>query len=83
MSDVNKGHNVDYRGLQSGGIPFAERPTCSIQEACLAAGFGKSKMYELIDEGTIQTVKIGRRRLVRIPSLLALLATGHGAPAHH
>lgn len=56
-------------------IPFLERPTCSIAEACSAAGFGRTKMYELIDDGAVKAVKIGRRRLVQVPSLLRLL--GH------
>lgn len=55
-------------------VPFSERPTCSIAEACQAAGFGRTKLYELMDEGQVQTVKIGRRRLVCVPSLLALLS---------
>jgi excisionase family DNA binding protein len=68
-----------YAGLQK-GIPFQERPTCSIGEACFAAGFGRTKLYELIDAGTIETTKVGRRRLVRVPSLLAFL--NHNA-SHH
>lgn len=66
-------------GKRAGGtdaqklIPFAERLTCSIAEACCAAGVGRTKLYELIDEGAIQTTKIGRRRLVRVPSLVRLL----------
>jgi len=32
-------------------IPFCERPTCSINEACRAVGFGRTKLYDLIDEG--------------------------------
>jgi excisionase family DNA binding protein len=51
-----------------GGALFAERPTCSIAEACQAVGFGRTKLYELMDEGHIQTVRIGRHRLVRVPS---------------
>jgi excisionase family DNA binding protein len=54
-------------------IPFAQRPTCSIAEACSAAGFGRTKLYELIDGGAVKAVKIGRRRLVQVPSLLKLL----------
>jgi len=54
-------------------VPFNERPTCSIAEACAAAGFGRTKLYELLDEGSVSTIKIGRRRLVRISSLLAFL----------
>jgi predicted DNA-binding transcriptional regulator AlpA len=45
-------------------VPFSERPTCLIAEACQAAGFGRTKLYELMDEGQVQTVKIGQRRLV-------------------
>ena len=54
-------------------IPFAQRPTCTIKEACNAAGLGRTKLYELIGGGALETTTIGRRRLVRIPSLLKLL----------
>ena len=54
----------------SRSIHFADRPTCLIAEACQAIGFGRTKLYELMDEGLVQTVKIGRRRLIRISSLL-------------
>lgn len=54
-------------------VPFQERPTCSIAEACAAAGFGRTKLYELLDEGAVSTIKVGRRRLVRVNSLLAFL----------
>lgn len=55
-------------------IRFEERPTCTVSEACSAAGFGRTKLYELIDGGAVESVLIGRRRLVRVPSLLRLLA---------
>ena len=54
-------------------IPFAQRPTCTISEACEATGLGRSKLYELISEGRLDTTRIGRRRLVRVPSLLRLV----------
>jgi len=54
-------------------IPFVERPTCTIAEACEATGLGRSKLYELIGEGQIDTTTVGRRRLVRVPSLLRLV----------
>lgn len=56
-------------------IPFQERPTCTVTEACDAVGLGKTKFYELLGKGAVETVWIGRRRLVRVPSLLRLL--GH------
>ena len=54
-------------------IPFAERPTCTIAEACRATGLGRSKLYELIGAGHLDTARIGRRRLVRVSSLLRLV----------
>ena len=53
--------------------PFMQRPTCTIAEACDAVGLGRTKLYELIGGGEIDTMTIGRRRLVRVPSLLKLL----------
>ena len=44
-------------------IPFAQRPTCTISEACEAIGLGRSKLYELIGDGQLETARIGRRRL--------------------
>lgn len=55
-------------------IPFAQRLTCTIGEACEATGLGRTKLYELIGEGCLDTTTIGRRRLVSVHSLLALLA---------
>jgi excisionase family DNA binding protein len=54
-------------------IPFMQRPTCTIKEACNAAGMGRTKFYELIKSGEIKTVAVGRRRLVQVPSLLKFL----------
>jgi len=55
-------------------IRFEERPTCTIKEACTAVGLGKTKFYELIGGGAVESVKVGRRRLVRVPSLLKYLS---------
>lgn len=54
-------------------IPFEQRPTCTISEACEATGIGRSKLYELMGAGQLDTTWIGRRRLVRVPSLLRLV----------
>lgn len=73
MTDRKLDTEINYSGLQK-PIPFSERPTCSVAEACSMVGLGRTKFYELIDDGTVETTKIGRRRLVRVPSLLQLLA---------
>jgi excisionase family DNA binding protein len=54
-------------------IPFDQRPTCTIPEACQAIGLGRTKLYELIGRGKLRTTTIGRRRLVVVPSLLSLV----------
>jgi excisionase family DNA binding protein len=57
-------------------IPFGERLTCTIAEACAATGLGRTKLYELIGDGRVDTATIGRRRLVKVRSLQRLLAVG-------
>lgn len=39
-----------------------------------ATGLGKTKIYELINEGKLRTVKIGRRTLVTTDSIRALVS---------
>ena len=48
----------------------------SINETARALGVGRTKIYELINAGRLETVKIGRRTLVRTDSIRAL--TGEG-----
>lgn len=45
---------------------------CSIPDAAAALGLGRSKIYELIGEGRLETISIGRRRLVRVESVKSL-----------
>jgi excisionase family DNA binding protein len=54
-------------------IPFRERLTCTVPEACDATGLGRSKIYEEIGAGRIQTAKIGKRTLIVVSSLLTLV----------
>jgi len=56
-----------------GAVPFAQRLACTVAEACEATGLGRTKLYELIGEGKLRTTTIGRRRLVMVHSLCALL----------
>jgi hypothetical protein len=32
-------------------IPFCERPTCTIAEACAASGLGRTKIYQTMADG--------------------------------
>ena len=45
---------------------------CSIPDAAKALSLGRSKIYQLIDEGRLEAVNIGRRRLIRTASVRAL-----------
>lgn len=54
------------------------RLTCSVREACEETGIGKTKMHELISGGALESVKVGRRRLVKVSSLLRLVDLGNG-----
>jgi excisionase family DNA binding protein len=54
-----------------------ERYLLSIDKAAEALSIGRSKTYELINEGKLLTVTIGRRRLVRADSVRAIV---HGEP---
>ena len=46
-----------------------------VDDACEVTGLGRTKLYELIGAGRIVTTTIGRRLLVVVRSLLALLDT--------
>lgn len=50
-----------------------EPVTVTIDGAKKATGLGTTKLYELIAEGKLKTVKIGRRTLVKTESIRALV----------
>jgi excisionase family DNA binding protein len=54
-------------------VPFSERTSCTILEACSATGLSRSKLYEEIAAGRIKTAKVGGRSLVVVASLLSLI----------
>lgn len=54
-------------------IPFSQRLSCTIDEACEATSLGRTKLYELIGAGQLATITVGRRRLVIVRGLLSLL----------
>ena len=60
------------------------RLSYSPAEAAEVLGISRSRLYQLLDDGTIASLKLGRRRLVRHEALVALLerleeATGRDA----
>lgn len=51
--------------------PLAVRP----EMAARMIGVSRSTIYELLDEGLLESIKIGRARLILVASLRALLAS--------
>lgn len=45
----------------------------SITDAARMLGIGRTKTYDLITEGLLETVSIGSRRLVKVASITALV----------
>lgn len=43
--------------------------TISISQTALALSLGRTSIYALINEGRLETLKVGRRRLVKTESL--------------
>ncbi|MGL3107196.1 helix-turn-helix domain-containing protein [Bradyrhizobium sp. BR 1432] len=72
---------ADPRPSHQRKISFAERLTCTIDEACQATGLGRTKLYELIGAGKLDTRSVGRRRLVLVSSLQALLEVNCPSPS--
>jgi len=47
--------------------------TVTVAGARAVLGLGTTKLYELISEGKLQTIKVGRRTLVKTDSIRALV----------
>ena len=54
-------------------VPFAERTTCTVEEAIRAVPISRSKLYDLIRKGIVEKIKIGAMSRIVIRSL-----PGHG-----
>ncbi|HEX6015116.1 MAG TPA: helix-turn-helix domain-containing protein [Geminicoccaceae bacterium] len=57
------------------GPSSPEPEAVSINETCRLTGIGRSKLYQLIGDGTLPTLKVGKRRLVRLSTVRRLLAS--------
>jgi excisionase family DNA binding protein len=47
-----------------------------VRAAATVLGIGKTTVWKLVTDGTLETIYIGGRRMVRAESLEAVLATG-------
>jgi excisionase family DNA binding protein len=63
LADISEGKNME---------PVAT----SINDAAKALSLGRTSIYALIKEGRLDTVKLGRRTLVKTASIRALIGDG-------
>jgi excisionase family DNA binding protein len=54
-------------------IPFRQRFSATIPEACEGTGVGRTKIYELIKTGRVRTSKVGTRTVVLVDPLIAAI----------
>jgi len=47
--------------------------TVTVEGAKKALGLGHTKIYEMMERGQLQSIKVGRRRLIRVDSIRALV----------
>lgn len=50
------------------------RAAYSVEEAAQALGIGRTYAFQLIKDGSLETVRLGRRRLVPVSAVEGLLA---------
>lgn len=52
----------------------AERLTVSVEDAAAMVGIGRTTLYAALGNGSLPSLKIGNRRLIRIEALKAWIA---------
>jgi len=57
--------------MSDDSTPLHERHTVTISDAIKLTGLGRTTLYDPIKRGEIQSVKVGRRRLIVVASLIA------------
>jgi hypothetical protein len=55
-------------------VSIRDRLGCTPGEACVALGIGRTLLYDLIKTGRLAVRKLGRRTVISVPSLIALMS---------
>jgi excisionase family DNA binding protein len=63
-------------------LPPIDPVTVTVPAAMKYSGLGRTKLYELITKGEIESVRVGTRRLIVFASLKARLTSKVGEVAH-
>ncbi|QJU59375.1 helix-turn-helix domain-containing protein [Sphingomonas sp. AP4-R1] len=73
-ASASRANSVNRTALDASPFAIAWEPiTVRIPAAIKMTGIGRSKLYELIKAGEIETVKIGSSTLIKVDSLQRLL----------
>jgi excisionase family DNA binding protein len=72
------GLSRDLTARQLAALPDLKPITVTVSTALAVTGIGRTKFYELVKEGRIRTVAIGRRTLVIFADLERLAEAGAG-----
>jgi excisionase family DNA binding protein len=62
--------------MQHTNVAPHQRRALRVKDAVVVYGVGRSKLYDLMKEGKLATVKIGGRRLIPCDNMEALLKVG-------
>lgn len=57
----------------SNATPPLARLTASPKDVCAMLGLGLTKVYELMNDGQLESVKVGSRRLIKLSSVQRLV----------
>ena len=57
-----------------GTMPAVPRLAVSVDEAAAMLGIGRTSIYKAINQGTLRTQKLGRRRLISMASVIQLIS---------
>ena len=71
-NDPSHRHGAGHMDLHN-KVNAMGRITVSVNDACCLIGIKRTKLYQLINEKSLQVVKIGRRTLVKVASIEALV----------
>ncbi len=56
-----------------------ERLAVSVEDAAAMAGIGRTTLYAAFGDGSLQSLKIGKRRLIRVDALKAWIDSHEAA----
>ena len=57
-----------------------ERLAVSVEEAAAMLGLGRTTIYVALGDGSLRSLKVGKRRLIRVEALKAWMAAHEAAP---